>query len=88
MASGQRMVAVVFTDMVGSTALGSELGPAGAERVRQAHLGVLRAAVNATGGVVVKNLGDGLMVVYAGAAAALDGAGRGGAMLRGIAACT
>jgi len=67
-------VAVVFTDLVGSTALASELGPAGAERLRQAHFAVLRAALSATGGVEVKNLGDGLMAAYDGASAAMDGA--------------
>jgi len=74
MAAGMRTVGVVFTDLVGSTALASSLGPAGAERLRQAHFAALRAALSATGGVEVKNLGDGLMVVYDGASAALDGA--------------
>ena len=69
-----RTVAVVFTDLVGSTALASELGPAGAERLRQAHFAALRAAVAATRGMEVKNLGDGLMIAYDGASAAMDGA--------------
>src|SRR5580704_5646366 len=78
-----RTVTVLFTDLVGSTALASSLGPAGAERLRQTHFAVLRAAVAATGGMEVKNLGDGLMVVYHGPSAALDGAV---AMQQGIAA--
>jgi class 3 adenylate cyclase/tetratricopeptide (TPR) repeat protein len=69
-----RTLAVVFTDLVGSTALASNLGPVGAERLRQAHFAALRDALNSTGGEEVKNLGDGLMVAYDGPSAALDGA--------------
>ena len=65
---------VVFTDLVGSTELASRLGPVSAEEVRSIHFGLLRDAVAATGGSEVKNLGDGLMVVYPGLSAALDGA--------------
>ena len=67
-------MAVVFTDLVGSTALASRLGPPRAESLRQAHFAALRDAVAATGGQEVKNLGDGLMVAYDGPSAALDGA--------------
>lgn len=54
----------VFTDLVGSTALSSRLDAPDADALRQQHFGVLRAAVEATGGREVKNLGDGLMVVF------------------------
>lgn len=54
----------VFTDLVGSTALSSSLDVAKAEALRQQHFAVLRAAIEATGGREVKNLGDGLMVVF------------------------
>ncbi len=64
----------MFTDLVGSTELAARLGPMAAEEVRSTHFGCLRAAVAATGGSEVKNLGDGLMVVYPSLAAALDGA--------------
>ena len=74
MAAGMRTVTVLFSDLVGSTALASGLGPTGAEHLRQGHFAALRAALAATGGVEVKNLGDGLMVVFDGASAALDGA--------------
>ena len=43
----------VFTDLVGSTALGSRLGPVGAEEIRGVHFGLLRGAVEATGGTAV-----------------------------------
>ncbi|MGI8633758.1 MAG: ATP-binding protein [Solirubrobacterales bacterium] len=65
---------VVFTDLVGSTELASRLGPVGTEEVRSIHFGLLRDAVATTGGSEVKNLGDGLMVVYPSLSAALDGA--------------
>ncbi len=67
-------VAVVFTDLVDSTALSSRLGPSGAEALRTEHFSILRDAVSATGGTEVKNLGDGLMVVYPSLGGALDGA--------------
>lgn len=67
-------ITVLFTDLVGSTALASELGPADAERLRIAHFRLLRAAVDDHGGREVKNLGDGIMAVFPGASAALDAA--------------
>ena len=75
-------ISVVFTDLVGSTALGADLGAERAEEVRRAHFGVLRDAVHALGGHEVKNLGDGIMAVFQGASAALDAAV---AMQQGIA---
>lgn len=64
----------VFTDLVDSTAIGARLGPAGAEVLRQKHFGLLRGAVTASGGTEVKNLGDGLMVMYSSPSRALAGA--------------
>lgn len=61
---------VVFTDLVGSTALLSRLG-VGADAVRRAHFAALRGAIVAHGGEEVKNLGDGLMVSFRSAGAAL-----------------
>ena len=66
--------AVIFTDLVGSTELAARLGQVAAEEVRSIHFGLLRGAVAATGGSEVKNLGDGLMVVYPSLGGALDGA--------------
>jgi class 3 adenylate cyclase/tetratricopeptide (TPR) repeat protein len=65
-------VAVLFTDMVGSTALASSVAPDAADELRRRHFSVLRQAVAETGGTEVKNLGDGLMVVFATASAALS----------------
>lgn len=58
-------VTVLFTDLVGSTGLATRVGPAAAESLRRDHFAILRGAVDATGGSEVKNVGDGLMVVFA-----------------------
>jgi tetratricopeptide (TPR) repeat protein len=60
-----------MTDLVSSTATADRVGPAAAEGLRAEHFGVLRGALERTGGREVKNLGDGLMVVFASAARAL-----------------
>jgi len=60
-----------MTDLVDSTAMADRVGPAAAEILRAEHFGLLRDALERTGGREVKNLGDGLMVVFAGAAQAL-----------------
>jgi len=65
---------IVFTDLVGSTELASRIGPVVAEEVRATHFGLLRDALVITAGSEVKNLGDGLMVVFPSLSAALDGA--------------
>jgi class 3 adenylate cyclase/tetratricopeptide (TPR) repeat protein len=65
-------VAVLFTDMVGSTALASTLAPDAADELRREHFAILRQALAESGGTEVKNLGDGLMVVFASASAALS----------------
>ncbi len=64
-------VAVLFTDIVDSTALSQLLSPEDADEARQRHFSVLRQALVASGGIEVKNLGDGLMVVFVSASAAL-----------------
>src|SRR5215467_122100 len=64
----------VFTDLVDSTATAARLGPEAAEELRQKHFGLLRGAVVASGGIEVKNLGDGLMVMYSSPSRAFAGA--------------
>lgn len=64
----------VFTDLVDSTATAARLGPEAAEELRQVHFRLLRGAVTASGGTEVKNLGDGLMVMYSSPNRALAGA--------------
>jgi class 3 adenylate cyclase len=62
---------ILFTDVVGSTELSQRLSPDAAEDVRRRHFSILRQAVAEAGGTEVKNLGDGLMVAFASASAAL-----------------
>src|SRR3954447_20640915 len=69
--SGPVTTTLLFTDLVGSTDLLSRVGEERAEDLRRAHFSVLREAVAAHGGREVKNLGDGLMVVFDGVTAAL-----------------
>src|SRR4051794_950546 len=65
-------VTVLFSDVVGSTALLERFGPEEADRMRREHFVALRAAVSAHDGREIKNVGDGLMVVFGSAAAAVD----------------
>ena len=64
-------VAILFTDIVGSTELSQRLSPEVADEVRRSHFSILRQAVAEADGTEVKNLGDGLMVVFASTSAAL-----------------
>ncbi|HXW59808.1 MAG TPA: AAA family ATPase [Solirubrobacteraceae bacterium] len=57
-------VSVLITDLVGSTAMAERLGKAAAEELRAEHFALLRGALKRTGGREVKNLGDGLMMVF------------------------
>jgi class 3 adenylate cyclase/tetratricopeptide (TPR) repeat protein len=57
-------VSMLITDLVGSTALADRIGPVAAEELRSDHFGLLRGALERTGGREVKNLGDGLMTVF------------------------
>jgi class 3 adenylate cyclase len=57
-------LAILFTDLVGSTEAVARLGEERAEELRQAHFALLREALGDHGGTEVKNLGDGLMVAF------------------------
>ena len=65
-------ITVLFTDLVGSTELASSLTPEAGDDVRRKHFSALRQAIATSGGTEVKNLGDGLMVVFPAASAALS----------------
>jgi class 3 adenylate cyclase len=62
---------VVFTDLVGSTAFYRQLGDAPAFARVLDHFTVIRGAVAAEGGAVVKTMGDGVLAVFQSPAAAL-----------------
>lgn len=66
-----RAAAVLFTDIVESTQLIEKLGEEAAHACRQRHFALLRATIEQFDGREVKNLGDGLMVLFADPAAAL-----------------
>ena len=67
-------VAILFTDIVGSTELSQRLSQDLADQIRRDHFSTLRQAIAEAGGREVKNLGDGLMVVFSSASAALTSA--------------
>ena len=68
------LVTILFTDLVGSTALSQDVGDTAADDVRREHFNVLRQAIGRTGGTEVKSIGDALMVSYPAAADAIAGA--------------
>jgi len=68
-------VTVLFTDIVGSTKLLDRFGDSPAHELLRRHFTLLRSIVDGHGGREVKTLGDGLMVAFADARAAL-GCGR------------
>ena len=70
----RRIVAVLFTDLVRSTELFGRLSAQRADEVRERHFDALREVVQASGGEMVKTLGDGVMAVFPLASAAVDSA--------------
>jgi class 3 adenylate cyclase len=64
-------VTIVFTDLERSTELLERLGDVGFEQLRREHFDILRAPLAVFGGAEVKNVGDGLMLVFAKPAQAL-----------------
>ena len=63
---------ILFTDLVGSTALRARLGDEAADEVYRAHFAALGRAIATHDGTQVKNLGDGVMAVFASVRGALD----------------
>jgi DNA-binding NarL/FixJ family response regulator/class 3 adenylate cyclase len=64
-------VTILFTDLVGSTSLFDRQGDEAADALRREHFATLRGAVAEHGGREVKSTGDGLMVAFSSAVAAL-----------------
>jgi class 3 adenylate cyclase len=65
------LATILLTDLVGSTRLATAVGPVQADQLRDEHFSVLREAIETTGGKEVKNTGDGLMVAFGSASAAV-----------------
>jgi tetratricopeptide (TPR) repeat protein len=57
-------VTLLFTDLVRSTEMFARLGEDGTEELRRQHFGLLREALEGSGGREVKNLGDGIMAAF------------------------
>jgi len=66
-----RFLTILFTDLVRSSELFSERGDDAANELLREHFAVLRRAVDQHGGSKVKSTGDGLMVVFSSAVAAV-----------------
>ena len=62
---------LLFTDIVDSTRLMTGMSPDAAEETRRQHFAVLREAVAEHGGEEIKNLGDGIMILFTSAARAI-----------------
>ena len=67
-------VSVLFTDLVGSTALAARVGAEEAERLRTRYFELQREPISTHGGTEVKSTGDGVMAVFSGVSGALDSA--------------
>jgi len=63
---------VLFTDMVGSTALRTRLGEGAADELRRRHDAVMDGVVAAKRGRLVKSTGDGIMATFESAADAVE----------------
>ncbi|HYB90984.1 MAG TPA: AAA family ATPase [Candidatus Binataceae bacterium] len=64
-------VTVLFTDIVNSTGINERLGDLRAQELLHVHNGIVREALNAHRGFEVKGTGDGFMVAFPSASAAL-----------------
>ena len=65
------LAAILVTDLVGSTRLETSVGPARADELRDEHFALLREAVGVAGGHEFRNTGDGVMVAFPSASAAV-----------------
>jgi len=71
--AGRPVLTVVFTDIVGSTALIERLGDDRWVEVLSAHDDAVRSALRTHGGEEVKTTGDGFLAVFGDAAGDGDG---------------
>jgi class 3 adenylate cyclase len=71
MSEAIQLATILVTDLVGSTQLATSVGPARADELRDEHFAVLRQAIGAAGGREFKDTGDGLMVAFNSASAAV-----------------
>jgi class 3 adenylate cyclase len=67
-------VAIAFSDIEDSTVLNDQLGDAEWVKLLESHNKLVRSAVDARGGVIVKSQGDGFMIAFGDAGEAVRGA--------------
>lgn len=70
--NGRATLALVFTDIVGSTALGEELKDEAMNKVRQGHFAQSRKLIKDHHGIEIKTLGDSFMAAFLSVENALD----------------
>src|SRR5277367_2159459 len=70
-AESVELATILLTDLVGSTRLANSVGPVRADELREEHFELLRDGIASSGGQEVKNTGDGLMVAFTSASAAV-----------------
>jgi len=70
--SGSSTIAVMFTDIVGSTNMTQTHGDAAAQEVVRRHNRIVRAALTSYNGREVKHTGDGIMASFANVASAVE----------------
>ena len=73
-ASGKKLHALMFTDIVNSTAKTQELGDHGAQQMVHIHNQIVRTALINNYGKEVKHMGDGIMAVFPSSASSVDAA--------------
>ena len=72
MAESVELATILLTDVVEPTRLAADVGPAAADELREEHFAILREAISSRGGREIKNTGDGLMVAFPSASAAVE----------------
>jgi uncharacterized protein (TIGR00369 family) len=66
------LATLLFTDLVGSTALAERLGDAGWQKLLEEHRSIIRADVHRCDGIEVKTIGDGFLIRFESPIRAVD----------------
>ncbi len=66
------LLTILFTDLVGSTALTQRLGDAAAQELLRTHNTIVRDRLREHGGTELKSMGDGFMASFPSASRALE----------------
>jgi class 3 adenylate cyclase len=71
-AESVELATIWLVDLVGSTRLASSAGPVRADELMREYFGLLREAIEASGGTEFKDTGDGLFVAFSSASAGVS----------------